>query len=66
MASLSPASRPRCSTPCQLKDAQWPAAATCLRFSQINKAIGWEYDSGENVLRVNMPQALLQPHYRGR
>ncbi|WP_227630601.1 FimD/PapC N-terminal domain-containing protein, partial [Klebsiella michiganensis] len=43
----------------------WPAAATCLRFSQINKAIGWEYDSGENVLRVNMPQALLQPHYRG-
>ncbi len=21
--------------------------------------------SGENVLRVNMPQALLQPHYRG-
>ena len=35
-------------------------------FSQIDKAIGWEYDSGENVLRVNMPQALLQPHYRGR
>ena len=49
----------------QLKDAQWPTAATCLRFSQIDKAIGWEYDSGENVLRVNMPQALLQPHYRG-
>ncbi|OSL84470.1 fimbria/pilus outer membrane usher protein [Escherichia coli] len=49
----------------QLKDAQWPAAVTCLRFSQINKSISWEYDSGENVLRVNIPQALLQPHYRG-
>ena len=62
---LEPCISPSLFDALQLKDAQWPAAATCLRFSQINKAIGWEYDSGENVLRVNMPQALLQPHYRG-
>ena len=30
-------------------------------FSQIDKAIGWEYDSGENVLRVNMPRAAATP-----
>lgn len=62
---LEPCISPSLFDALQLKDAQWPAAATCLRFSQINKAIGWEYDSGENVLRVNMPQAMLQPHYRG-
>lgn len=62
---LEPCISPSLFDALQLKDAQWPTAATCLRFSQIDKAIGWEYDSGENVLRVNMPQALLQPHYRG-
>lgn len=63
---LEPCISPSLFDALQLKDAQWPTAATCLRFSQIDKAIGWEYDSGENVLRVNMPRALLQPHYRGR
>lgn len=62
---LEPCISPSLFDALQLKDAQWPTAATCLRFSQIDKAIGWEYDSGENVLRVNMPQAMLQPHYRG-
>ncbi len=53
---LEPCISPSLFDALQLKDAQWPTAATCLRFSQIDKAIGWEYDSGENVLRVNMPR----------
>ena len=62
---LEPCISPSLFDALQLKDAQWPTAATCLRFSQIDKAIGWEYDSGENVLRVNMPRRCCN-HYRGR
>ena len=58
---LEPCISPSLFDALQLKDAQWPTAATCLRFSQIDKAIGWEYDSGENVLRVNMPQVSQCP-----
>ncbi len=44
---LEPCISPSLFDALQLKDAQWPTAATCLRFSQIDKAIGWEYDSGK-------------------
>lgn len=43
----------------QLKDVQWLIVVICLCFLQIDKVIGWEYDSGENVLWVNMFQVLL-------